>query len=231
MPVKISQETYESKVNDIPNIRFIGWVGAFRGGKTLARCKCLIDGFEWNVTPHNLSNGSRCPQCSNMRRRTETERIAQINLIGNVNFMKWESPFMGARTMAIVKCDADHQWKASVTSLVNQLKGCPQCASSGYDSSKPATLYALRSECGSMVKIGISNNVDRRHRILKRKTPFRFNCIEMCHGDGETIAILEKVLHGVMEYVTFDTPFDGYTEWRKWDARLPQWFKLYRHWS
>lgn len=52
MPVKIPRETYESQINNIPNIMFVHWVGSFHGGKTLTRCKCLIDGFEWNV-PHS----------------------------------------------------------------------------------------------------------------------------------------------------------------------------------
>lgn len=231
MPVKIPRETYESQINNISNITFVHWVGAFHGGKTLARCKCLIDGFEWNVTPHNLSNGSRCPQCSNMRRWTDSERIDQINNIENVRFVKWGEPFRGARTRVVVQCRDGHEWESSVTSLVNQLKGCPECAEYGYNPSKPGTLYALRSECGTMVKIGISNDHHRRHRELVARTPFAFNCVELCHGDGAMVATLEKVLHGLMEPVVFETPFDGSTEWRKWDARLPEWFDLYRHWS
>lgn len=82
-----------------------------------------------------------------------------------------------------------------------------------------------------MVKIGISNNHEQRHSILKRKTPFTFHCVELCHGDGELVAALEKVLHGLMEPVTFAEQFDGSTEWRKWDDRLPEWFELYRSWS
>ena len=82
-----------------------------------------------------------------------------------------------------------------------------------------------------MVKIDISNNYEQRHAILRRKTPFRFECVELCHGDGSLIATLEKVLHDLMKPVKFDHPFDGSTEWREWDDRLPMWFEMYRSWS
>lgn len=35
----------------------------YKGVYTSISCKCLIDGYEWNATPHNLLNNRGCPKC------------------------------------------------------------------------------------------------------------------------------------------------------------------------
>ena len=103
------------------------------------------------------------------------------------------------------------------------------CAQGGFNPTKQGTLYLLRSECGTMVKIGISNNHEQRHAQLKRATPFNWSCIELLHNnDGAFIAKAEKELHSLTEQAQFIEPFDGYTEWRKWDDRIPMLIEEYR---
>lgn len=233
MTVRIPAHVREQQINNLQNITFVRWDGEYSGKNTKAVCRCTVDGFEWFASAHSLVNTGRgCPQCARQRRWTAQERVDQINNIPNVKFVRWlNGGYRGARSNIVCTCCNGHEWTASVNNVVNHGSGCPKCAKYGYNPSKPGTLYALRSECGTMVKIGISNNTRQRHTILKRKTPFAFECVELCHGDGAMVATLEKVLHGLMEPIVFDTPFDGSTEWRKWDARLPEWFDLYRHWS
>lgn len=220
------------QINKLPNVTFVRWDCEYRNSKSRAVCRCDIDGCEWSATVGSMTTGGKgCPQCGGVRRWSESERVEQINRLTNATFVRWDTVFRGARSKVVCCCDSGHEWVVTVYSLLSNGSGCPQCAEYGYNPSKPGTLYALRSECGTMVKIGISNDYEQRHAILKRKTPFAFNCVELCHGDGAMVASLEKVLHGLMEPVVFETPFDGSTEWRKWDARLPEWFDLYRHWS
>lgn len=225
------------QINSLPNITFLRWVGQYRTRKTSAVCRCDIDGCEWSARVHNLINaGTGCPQCAVIRvagkkRAPSGQRIDQINAMVGVTFVRWlDGEYRNAHSKAVCRCDAGHEWSAKVGNLLNG-SGCPACAYHGYDQLSSATLYALRSKCGNMVKIGISNNYEQRHSILKRKTPFRFECVELCHGDGSLIATLEKVLHDLMTPVKFDRPFDGSTEWREWDDRLPMWFEMYRSWS
>lgn len=96
--------------------------------------------------------------------------------------------------------------------MVNMGTGCPRCAKYGYQLDKTGYLYALRSECGRYVKIGISNNPSQRHRQLELATPFNFNLVEQVHGDGVKIAGLEKSFHEKYESAGF-TGFSGATEW------------------
>ncbi|MGL5390061.1 MAG: GIY-YIG nuclease family protein [Shewanella sp.] len=94
---------------------------------------------------------------------------------------------------------------------------------SGYDQTKQGELYALKSKCGTMVKIGISNNTKRRLSRLKLATPFAWECVKVVSGQGGIIAGLEKKLHSITEQVIFSDKFDGYTEWRVWDDRILGW--------
>ena len=211
---------------------FVKWCDTFKNNLSKVVVKCCVDGFEWSSNVSNLINhGKGCPQCAGNRRWTSAERENQINKLENVTFVRWLDGYKNKHSKLICHCPNGHEWVTRVSVLLHDRSYCPSCTDYGYDPNKPATLYALRSECGRMVKIGISNNHKQRHSILKRKTPFSFICVELYHGDGSLIATLEKVLHDLMTPVKFDSKFDGSTEWREWDDRLPIWFEMYRSWS
>lgn len=218
------------QINTLSNITFIRWEGEYRDNRSKAVCRCDVDDYEWSASVDKLLNGgSGCPQCAGQRRWTAGERIEQINKLAGIRFVRWDGEYRNHKSKAVCRCTvAGHEWPTSVDKLLNGGHGCPACAGYGYKTDKPGTLYALRSECGTMVKIGISNDYERRHTTLKRKTPFEWSCIELLHGDGAMIAALEKALHGLTEPAVFKEPFDGYTEWRKWDHRILEWFSNWR---
>jgi len=219
------------QINAKPNISFVRWGGEYRGVRTKAICLCEIDGFEWSATVNHLINTNTvCPQCAGVVELTEAERVAQINAKPNTSFVRWAGVYRKGKSRAICRCAIDgFEWEASVSNLTSRNSGCPACAQGGFNPAKRGTLYLLRSECGSMVKIGISNNYEQRHAQLKRATPFNWSCIELLHNnDGAFIAKAEKELHSLTEQAQFSEPFDGYTEWRKWDDRIPMWIEEYR---
>lgn len=219
----------ERQINESPKLSFIRWEGEYDGAFTRALVRCKTDGYEWLATVDNLVNkGSGCPECSGQRRIPASEREQQINSLPNISFVRWDGEYRGANSRAICRCSAGHEWSTSASALIHRGSGCASCAEYGYDPAKPATLYFLRSECGAMVKIGISNDYKTRHAKLKRATPFNWSCIEMIHGDGVFIAELEKELHSWTQPVEFKEQFDGFTEWRKWDDRLPRWIARFR---
>lgn len=225
-----------AQINSRPNIEFVRWVDGYVNKDSKVVVRCTIDGNEWAPSTHSLLNANTgCPQCGttavSMKLRVPAEgRIQQINQRHNVTFVRWESDYRNHHSKAVCRCTVDgFEWAASVGNLIKPKgTGCPKCAEYGYNAAKQGTLYLLRSECGSMVKIGISNNYEQRHDQLRRHTPFNWSCIELLHGDGATIADLEKELHGMTEQAKFSQTFDGSTEWRKWDDRLPMWLKRYR---
>lgn len=214
----------EQQINELPNIRFVRWDGPYKGASSKAVCRCEVDGYEWAASVHSLlAIGSGCPQCAGKRRWTAEERIEQINSISNIRFIRWVDHYKNGHSKAVCRCEVDDfEWSPSVDNLLNSGTGCPSCAKSGFDKNKDSTLYFLRSECGAMVKIGVSNNHAQRHRILRHRTPFGWSCIELIHGRGSLIAELEKGLHGKTEQVEFSETFDGHTEWRKWTPEIPK---------
>lgn len=219
------------QINSLQNISFVRWENESKAHLAKAVCRCALDGFEWPVEVSSLLNRGRgCPQCAGRRIWTPEERIEQINALPNIRFVRWEDEYRNNRSKAVCRGElCGHEWSSTVSTLVHHGSGCPQCTEYGYKGYRRGTLYVLRSECGSVMKIGISNDHRRRHIELARATPFNWHCIELVHSnDGAFIAELEKELHGWTEPADFSEPFDGYTEWRKWDDRLPRWIKRFR---
>lgn len=157
------------------------------------------------------------------------DRADQIGRINNISFVRWDGIYKNHHSKAICRCDIDgHEWSASVSNLLSHGTGCPSCAEYGFNPARQGYLYALRSDCGSMVKIGISNTYKTRLENLKRKTPFGWECIEVIKGSGIAVAEAEKELHAVTERAIFINQFDGFTEWRKWDSKIPELLSAYR---
>lgn len=227
---RITSDERITQINKLPNISFVRWDNGYKNASSKAVCKCAIDGYEWGTSvAHLISHKAGCPQCAGNRHQSAAERAEQINNLPNIRLVRFEGKYKNVHSKAIVQCSVDgHEWVASIHNLVHKATGCPRCAESGYNPAKPGTLYALRSECGSMMKIGISNSYEQRHTQLRRATPFNWHCVELLHGDGAAIAEFEKELHSWTEQIDFSEPFDGYTEWRKWDERLPQWINRHR---
>lgn len=202
------------QINSLENIEFVSWVDGYDSAHSKANVKCAVDDFEWSSTVTNLVNGNHgCPNCSGKRRWTSEERVEQINSLDNIEFVSWIGNYNNCESKAKVRCTLDYfEWGSTVDNLVNGVCGCPRCAKYGYDKSKSGTIYALRSECGMYVKVGISNKPSQRHRRLELATPFSFSCIERISGDGTKIAELEKYFHDNYERAGF-TGFDGCTEW------------------
>lgn len=212
-----TREQWEKRIDKAGTGRyeFLRWAidGEF-GAKNKCVVRCLKDNFEWESIANNItSNGVGCPQCAGNRRWTAYDRVEQINRLEDIEFISWADGYKNAHSKANVKCALDgFEWSATVNDLVNIGSGCPECAKSGYDPSKTGYLYALRSECGQYVKVGISNNPKRRHKEIAIATPFKFNLVEQVSGDGAKIAELEKHFHSKYERAGF-TGFDGCTEW------------------
>ncbi|MGL5153997.1 MAG: zinc-ribbon domain-containing protein, partial [Aeromonas veronii] len=202
------------QINKLDSIKFVCWVDSYENSHSKANLRCLIDGYEWSASVSSIVHaGSGCPKCAGNRRWTGEERIEQINSIENIEFVSWVDGYRGCESKANVRCKLDgFEWSASVNSIVNNRTGCPKCAKYGYDQSETGALYALRSECGMHVKVGISNKPSQRHRKLERSTPFSFSCIEQISGEGDKIRELEKYFHSKYERAGL-AGFDGCTEW------------------
>lgn len=209
------------QINSTGRAEFVSWFGNYSGCDSKANLRCAKDGLEWVASVGNVVNhGSGCPSCGGVRRYTDAEIIEKINSTENIEFISWQCGYKNQNSKANVRCKKDgFEWKASVNNLTMNKRGCPACARTGYDPSKTAYLYALRSDCGSYIKIGITNKPKQRHSQLLRSTPFTFSRIGIICGDGVDIASIERKLLSDNESASLKG-FNGCTEWLKVTDRL-----------
>ena len=211
----VPEEIRIQQISELPNIEFSGWDGDYVGTTSRVMCKCKIDGFEWTTTLSSLLHvGTGCPNCSRKRRWTAEERIEQINSNSGIIFLSWDGEYKNHKSKANLKCGIDgFEWSARIDSVISSKKGCPKCSESGFNKNRNGSIYALRSMCGTMVKIGISHNTKKRHASLRNATPFEFELIAIFESDGYTVSDLELKFHANHKKVEFSERFDGYTEW------------------
>ena len=71
------KKTHEEFVKELkqlnPNIVVLG---KYDGATTKIKCRCLIDSYEWETTPHNLLKGKGCPKCG-IKSRIQKRKLSQ----------------------------------------------------------------------------------------------------------------------------------------------------------
>ena len=232
----IAPEVYIKRLNEawLGQCEFIGWADEYRNAHTKAEMKCLIHESAFTSTVNHLLRGHGCPDCGRdaqaaKRRRPEEDSIAQVEATTTAKFVKWVNGYENNKSPAVWRCSCGGTWESTLAKVLFRSDSCPGCTARGYNPQKPGTLYALRSGCGSMVKIGISNNYTRRHVELARGTPFEWDCVELVHHeDGVVIAKLERATHKRLERAVFEEAFDGHTEWFRYTEAISAIFESYR---
>ena len=179
--------------------------------------KCSDCSHEWSATGNDRSHKNRptgCPACSNHavhidRRnsmRTTHPELAK-ELLPN-NYGDADTLVVGTNNRLPWKCsDCSHEWSATGVdrSHKNRPTGCPVCAPTGFDPSKPGQYYVIAIlSLGDtiMYKAGISNNYQKRIRQHERN--FRAHdrskewelkfCEVLHHTSGQVIRELESDL-------------------------------------
>lgn len=175
---------------------------------------------EFEQTPANHFKGRGCPDCGGSKKHYNESFIQKaIELHGSEFYDYSLVEYTGNKNKVTIVCPEHGVFEQSPASHLHG-KGCPGCANHGFDRTKPASLYILRSDCGRYMKIGITNKPEQRHAQLSRETPFSFKRIELIEGPGEQIANLEKELLAEYQPAEFTETFDGYSEWRLWDDSI-----------
>lgn len=214
---------------------FVGWIGGeYTINRHPVRMLCMTHG-EWSTQYESfIKSVNGCPGCKavsfgNRRRIPEDERFAEISRLAikdSIQFDGWCGHYEGGRTRLIMICNHHGEWNPTIEAFVDQQQRCPGCAKGGYDRTKTGYAYALLSECGNHIKVGISNNVPQRIRQLRRDTPFEF--VKVAHirfANGREAPEFERLVHGNFTSSGF-VGFQGCTEWVKFSPEILTWFEL-----
>lgn len=128
-------KTHSEYVEDLykvnPNIDVIG---EYKGSRKKIRCKCKIDGYEWNVVADTLLHGHGCPKCYERSRtsgiyaktheafiekfNTENPHAKDIEILGR---------YKNSKTKILCKCKIHNYEWSTFPSTLYKAKGCPVC--------------------------------------------------------------------------------------------------------
>lgn len=155
-----------------PNIEILS--KEYIGNQKPLKCKCKIDGNEWNPNWDGLRLGRGCPVCGgNFRPSLEEVKLRVLNINSNIEILS--KKYINARTNLDCKCLIDgHEWKISYDNIHHGY-GCPQCK-----------IKAQSGENNWNWKGGISSLAEHlRGKLGKWKCDSIKNCDYKCDVTGE----------------------------------------------
>lgn len=161
------KKTHEEFVEEMKEINSnIEIVGEYVNVQTKIKCRCLIDGYEWEVTPHNLLRGRGCPRCSGKERYTTKsfkEKIKEIN-----PYIEVIGEYINNHTKIKCRCLIDgHEWEAKPDNLLMG-KGCPMC--------KANKLKKTHEEFVEEVRV-INPNIEIIGKYVNTRTKILCRCL------------------------------------------------------
>ena len=176
-----------------------------------ANDKLLFRGLcnhEWLATPNNIMNHNRgCPKCAS--NATLNKEIVNERIKGRGFTLIDE--YRGSHKKSLFRCINGHEWMAISDNIVRG-QGCPMCASTGFDPSKPAEIYVLNFV--TFIKVGITNNLSQRRIRHRMNNGAHELIISRYYENGGDAVILEKLIKSryIGHYVSKDICPDGFTE-------------------
>ena len=118
----------------------------------------------WLATPSKILAGRGCPECSKiLLTRTHSSYVTQLSKDYEVLevYSGTHNKILHRHTIC------GHEWTVRPSSLLLG-KGCPKCSNTGFDETKPASLYfvSFENENNIYYKIGITNRTPKE-RLVK----------------------------------------------------------------
>ena len=171
----------------------------------------------FNQRPDHHLSGSGCPLCAGNLVKTGEQFIEEAIRVHRGRYSYERSVYCGTNIKTTITCKK-HGHFEQTPSCHLQGKGCHLCSPGGFNPDKQAYLYILLdTETHSRVKIGISNQPDKRLSQLKNNTPFTLERIDLFETPPEITLLTEKFCHSQLESCDLQG-FDGATEWFKFDG-------------
>jgi len=121
---KLTIEIVKERLKKInPNILILS--GTYINNSTNLKCKCLIDGCEWDITWNMLQRPEGCPECA--RKNLTLDKIKVELKILNPNMKILSDKYVNSFEHLECECLKDHYiWGTSWDSLRSGT-GCPKC--------------------------------------------------------------------------------------------------------
>lgn len=180
-------KTHEQFIKELHKISpDIEILGTYINTYTKIKCRCKIDGYEWEALPQNLLSGSGCPKCAIKivtQKNTKTyeqfmEELQQIN-----KDIEVLGTYVNATTKILCKCKVDeYEWKMTPNHLLHGY-GCPKCG---------GNLKLTHKEFITKVK-QVNPNIEVLCTYVNSRTKIKCKCA-VCEHEWE--ALPQNLLNG-----------------------------------
>ena len=189
---------------------------------SIKKWKCSL-GHEWKTSVNHRAGGTNCPICSGRQVLVGFNDLGTVNPILAAQAVGWDPTTVSqsvGRVKRLWRCDLGHQWSALVADRTAG-KGCPTCATRGFDPNAEGWLYFLSHSDWEMFQIGITNVPDDR---LSRHESRGWEVLELRGPmDGLLAKTWESAMLRMLKAKGADLAngeiagkFDGYSEaWSK----------------
>ncbi|MCM1167516.1 MAG: hypothetical protein NC299_16685 [Lachnospiraceae bacterium] len=113
-----------------PNIEILS---EYESNDTKVKCKCKVDGYEWEALARALLAGEGCKICGHKRvwetRGRKTTEILQREMCAVNENIKIVGEYKGAHIPIKCRCELHNcEWIANPSNLLNRNTNCPECA-------------------------------------------------------------------------------------------------------
>ena len=151
-------EEYKQYLKD--NYKSVECLGSYINDYMKIEHKCLKCSYIWNTAPGYIKQNYMCPACGGSKPITHEEYSSYLKATG-IPIQVLEK-YINNKIKIKHKClKCANEWLVS-PEKIKYGRGCPKCSKTGFDSSKPGTLYFIYFEILGLYKIGISNKVENR---------------------------------------------------------------------
>ena len=181
-------EKFKKQNKNAENIEILG---EYKGTLTKIKCKCKIDGYEWETTPSILLNkNSGCPKCGGTMKLTHEEFINRMKEVNNDIEILGE--YKGSKTKIKCKCKIDgYEWETIPNDLLSKNTGCPKCARKSQVEKQSKTHEEFIQEFYKKNKN--AKNIEILNKYINNKTSIKCRCkIDNYEWEVKTNALLSQ---------------------------------------
>jgi predicted GIY-YIG superfamily endonuclease len=186
-----------------------------------------VQHLTWDTQVKNrtrLLNPTGCPYCSGNLVVPDVTDLGTTHptLAAGMRYPELAKTLSAGMSQQVLwKCPNGHpDWSAAVCdrTKAHRPTGCKLCANYGFDPSKPAWVYLLRSDDGRAFKVGLTTNW-RRRRAEHKRQKFSTKIEARRFADGAIAQTFEKQLKAGIKQAgwkpartAIDMPSGGFTE-------------------
>jgi hypothetical protein len=203
---RLTTEEFKKRVKDSGSS--VTLIGEYTSMKTKTVFQCE-NGHTFTTIAGVVAGGGGCSLCHIKHRLTIDEINEWLKNDGRGITLE-EDTYINTYTPVSFRCHCGNSWK-STFSNINQGRGCPACAKSGFNPDKPAWEYGFIRD--GYLKIGITNDLEQR--LSSHRRHGKFDLVHVRHQQLGRLALewerRIKQTHGG-RFVTKEQCPDGYTE-------------------